>query len=89
MSLRACFDTCVCTRPYVCIVRMHVCVRIFNMSASFLTTLHSDPFLLKSAALILHVGRPDKWKYARARRRKKTLLHFMKHDDGFIAQGGP
>lgn len=42
----------------------------------------------KSAALRLRVSGPDKWKYARARR-KETLPHFMRHDDGSIAQGGP
>lgn len=44
--------------------------------------------LLKSVAPTLRVSRPDKWKCARARREKKPQ-HFMKYDDGFIAQGGP
>lgn len=44
--------------------------------------------LLKCVALTVRISRCDKWNYAGARREKK-LLHLMKHDDGFIARGGP
>ncbi len=54
--------------------RVFVCVYSICLLLCW-QTLHWS-LLLKSAALILHVSRPDKWKYARARRRKKAAaLH--------------
>ena len=91
-----CECVCVCVFWHLCVhmsqrlrtsqVRLCIFVRVYSERLLLLdTSLDSDPFYW---SLMRHVSRPDKWKIHQGRK-KKNLLHSMKHNDGFIAQGGP
>ncbi len=85
VRVTACERVCVLTSAYA-----HVLIFVCCMSACFCMFIQdvclffflfcdkpsdSDPFLLKSVALTLCVSRLDKWKHARARRRRKKKYH--------------
>lgn len=89
MSLCACFDTCVCTHPCVCVfhecIRIWVCtfVCVYIQHVCFFLTNHfylSLQLLCCTSVDLINGNMPGQ---------DEKKPHFMKQNDGFIAQGAP